>query len=385
MRLIEQLVVLITIVPATQFFRSTLTGLGGGITDSLSSNALSMGAGVAMGAVTGFMSKSHGGNTKVANATSQSSSNLSDLNVKSVKSNNIQSASTNAMRGSIPNANIGTFGKIGQFKNNAITSVGDKVIPVANGLNTLKNSKPAKGVGSIGKVAGGLGKATASLGIAVGGSAVGNKAIEGAGALGFMSATSDLTKNVSSDIGSIKEFAQEQYYNANVGENGFKYVQDLGDVDAYKYDTEKLRESSGIAEMSNANFGNKKGVAVTLDGTMRDENSEFRTENPVLDEQAKDIGNMVRAFKNNDTEAIDIYKSQGIENCTLQDGRVKIAYNNSNSLGVLGVSTDANGKNTIITKTKLANESMNIKIPKLTHGTTYEEGKKIVPDEFKGM
>ena len=68
MRLIEQIVVLITIIPATQFFRSTLTGLGGGITDSVSSNALSMGAGVAMGAIGGFMGKGSRGSSGNGNS-----------------------------------------------------------------------------------------------------------------------------------------------------------------------------------------------------------------------------------------------------------------------------------------------------------------------------
>ncbi|AMN30967.1 hypothetical protein BFS06_12205 [Clostridium perfringens] len=353
MRLIEQIVVLITIIPATQFFRSTLTGLGGGITDSVSSNALSMGAGVAMGAIGGFMGKGSRGSSGNGNSdrgrinNAEVNGNFSVKKVDGLDGSN-KTSLTNQMKDNSSNEN--KHNRIEAAHNNKF-NLKDKTHETIKSAVSLKDNiseglnKPS--VKTAGKIAKGIGKATIGTGVAIGGSAVGNKAIAGAG--GFMA-----VEGIESTVQPIKDSL------SNVSLDNFrdtygcgcKYYSDLGDSIQYKYDSKLLNQETGISDVEESLVNGQKCITATYD-----------MGNKIVDKEV--LNDMRDAFANNDADKIKYYKSFGVERCVQKDNNtMQIAYNSKNNLGIISARTTSNGKNTIIVKDKMSNSDMNFSIPK---------------------
>lgn len=337
MRIIEKLIVLISLIPLTQFFRSTLTGLGGGITDSLSSNALSMGAGLVTGALSGIFANKMGGsakggsvlnkgeNSRVSTATPQ------DITFSSKRATNTMSKNSNnsvdSMKGTIPNAQIKGFSKAQRGANKAM----QKAKELAPGVGkALKNT----------------GKIVAGAGISLGGVATGNKALATAGGgLAFMG-VEGASKQISDKIGSFKNKSDDNHFEAQ--DEGYLYNQETDDANLMKYHGRKLNEDVGIEDVVNINNNGRQGVGFQIDGSF-DDKGNFRSDNEFLQNNSDNLEAMYSAFKNGDTEAIRYYNSQGIQSCSDLNGKTIIGLNNNS--GILGASKNGQG-NYILKKDK---------------------------------
>ncbi|MDX5853179.1 hypothetical protein SIM22_03445 [Bacillus cereus group sp. BfR-BA-01363] len=373
-RLIESIILLIAFVPMTQWFRQNLMGLSGsGISGQIGGQALSMGMGMVGGATAGFMEQRN------RKKTMETVSGGSQMNKKGAQNFNGIGAggSGGANMGSNSMADIDskqTHAMNSQMRGMNGTTGGNSPTPSLKKKSILKEG--AKGMG---RIAMATAKAGAVGGIMAGSSAVGDRAGMGLatdlakqkGMQTFNKANDSFTSrknngdgNIKSALGTMKDLTTgsspdsldsytqqaEGYMKEELANNG--------SITRY-HNAKGLEEDTGIKQMVDVG-DNKMYVEYDFDEATQ----QFNNSNLNGTQEEQNLATIMEAFKNNDKQAIDYYKSKGILHATVnkETGAVGI-WVDKEAFGYKNVSKS--GKNYIIQKDMDANFSNNemLKIP----------------------
>lgn len=329
-RTIEQLVLVYSFIPLTQFFRQNLMGLSGGMAEKIAGSALSTGANMATGFVGGAMAgyKGYQSSKNVGQANGSFQSNANNMSMKSAKDfqPTTSTSATNGKNFNSQESNMppGTGGMRLSKNGENCNPIYEKTKMSAGkiGMNTVKTGA---------KVVGGI----ATMGAMMGASAVGDKysVMQGNRRLAKMGVNSG--NSIKNGIDTIRhktgsgetetplpkdnfEMTYEKEYGAGqfkVQDEGYLYHQDLGNGNiAYKYDANGVANATGITNIEEINNGVYKD-AVALEYGMDYDNQKFKDEYKELSpEVSNNLSSMITAFKNpkNHQDEIKFYNKQGV-------------------------------------------------------------------------
>lgn len=357
---IESLVLAYSFIPLTQFFRTNLMGLSGSTGDKLAGSALSTGAGIATGLISGSKQKKSGQNSGGANSSS-SSSTSSSANSNSIKTNSSDKLRNKTGGGNIRSVNGGANDEI---PNSQLTKLGK----VGNIAGNVVNSKPIKALKSTGKFAGSVGKMALGTGMALGGSAIGSNELAKAGTRSMASGVGGAMGQMSNGFNNVKGKVGEAYANNShvPQKEGHMYSQDLGNgtVD-HKNGASGLEADTGIKDIVDTGNGMQYELGGkfnpdtnTFDYGKYDDDGKFVPNNDLNGTEAhKNLNEMIQSFATDDKEAINYYKKQGINDLgyNADTGSLIISANK----GYAGVNkVNKSGNSYIINKNNMAPVSM---------------------------
>jgi len=364
---IEGIVILISLIPLTKFFKSLLLGQSGGMTDSLGGSALGMATGAvggAMGAVSNKGKSKAGGGQSGGEQSKQSSATNHESSANGGKSyagnsdkisqNSRANTSTRSREGATretmamqngPASKEGTAigGKAGKphtGNNNPTTSKERMQGRVEQARDGFKKRAPEmKRMGSaMGNMAKGAVGATAmiagaSLAVATG---MDDSNIS-RGATDMMKSGAGATKEVA---GNAMGYGRKESNMLRGDDNTYAQTLDNGDIEVNRSGAMMEKEGISHAEM------NGDGHAVySYNDNIQD----------VVPEEA------IQAFKTGNKKKMAHYQSQGIQHVGRNaDGNLRVTYNEEGMerMNLKQVRTQGNGKNKRIIETKKPNSTV---------------------------
>lgn len=389
---IESIVLIYSFIPLTQFFRTNLMGLSGDAGDKIAGNALSTGASLATGFISGAtMGNKQGKAGSGAGAGAGGSAKTQGANSMG---GGIQTKSSDKLRSKADNTPPGRPGGNGAVSSNiGVEDNGGAIRPLSGDakdtipnaqltkfgkaketLGNVANSSVGKAIGGTARIGAGIGKMAVGTGMAIAGSAVGSNQLvqRGVGTVsqGAIGAMNPISSGVNSAKGKMGEAINNH---SHVPQNeGFMYSQDNGNgtID-YKHGMDGLSSDTGIASMTDTG----SGIQYELGGRYNEDSNTFEFGNYKDDgafvpnetlngSHGNNINEMLGVFASDNDEAKDFYKKQGITDVgyTNNGGNIVVSTSKGHG-GINRVSTSGNSY--VVNKNNTAPVSMKeaVKVP----------------------
>jgi hypothetical protein len=360
---IEGMIVMLALIPMTEFFRTLVMGQAGGVAHSMGMKSMAQAGSLVGGALSsttggkakqnGSSSSSGGGSGREKSNTSSNDSGMGNLAGNSDKIKN-NSASMNQRQRLQSNkeamgnreapvhvSDRANSSEKGSYSNDDIQtspqSKFEKAVNMAQAVpEAVKDLKESKGMAVVGgAMKAGIGATQMAVGLGTALAMGMENPSMAKGAMKGVSSGNDMMKSGASSMTSAIPASTKTYATS------------LPNGDTQIHRNAKAMANSGV-------------VGATMEGSQKSPIAKYTYDTSKLDKsEAKNLLGVYGAHKRNDTEAINHYKSQGIEGVSRNgNGNLVVRYNQTgmDKMGIKSVQTiGGSGSNARIVETKASN------------------------------